>query len=443
MSLNSFQSNSNSIALNNNNNNGSTLECYDSSIEEKSVGCSSLRVRFRMITRKNDQFKARISSSISTSSMSISTASTPNTATLNSNPMLLNSASLATVAGGCSGKDLSNGSSSSLSSFSLNQQQLQPQRQPLTLHHHYHHHHHHNNNFIEIKQNNQSVNHAVFFYNTNPHTQLQKLHSHSMSSRELVEPKNIPINIGLVKSQGPASLSTTKTFRLTEDLKSNIQFDITLKPTFSIRDDRLDASNSNLRSSSCELNSSCSNFDAEPTNNDNHHHHHYISTNKNNNNNTNTNTNRRVVSIINRSSRQQKEQLVSHDQQINQIQIKSNNNENNQINNNYNKVYHHSSMIRLSINRSNGSNSNSGHNSPRNIKSQSNINSSLAELSNTHIEENSKIIKRVVSPFTYIETYSTRRQMSISPNCPATKTDSKQARVFFFFVFFFSPILHL
>ena len=36
--------------------------------------------------------------------------------------------------------------------------------------------------------------------------------------------------------------TTTKTFRLTEDLRSNIRLDITLKPSLSIRDNRLDAS---------------------------------------------------------------------------------------------------------------------------------------------------------------------------------------------------------
>lgn len=338
MSLNSFQSNTNSIAITNSNQN--TLECYDSStMEEKTVGCSSLRVRFRMITRKNDHFKARISSSISTSSMFSSTSTSSSSALNTPTNMLLNSPSLATV----TNKDLSIGSTSSLSSFTTSKQ---PQ-------------------VLEIKQNNKQLNQTVFFYNQ------QKRNSHSID-RDLIEPKCIPINIGLSKTNESPTSSTTKTFRLTEDLKSNIQFDITLKPSFSIRDDKLDASNSNLRSSSCELSSSCSNFDTFDNE---------------------TNCNKRVVSIVRNAPH--KEQLVNRDQIIN----------------NQNKVYHHSSLIRLSINRTN--NNKSGANSPRN-KSHTNIN-------NSEINENNKVSKRVLSPFTYIETYS--RQMSLSPN----NNDPKQA----------------
>jgi hypothetical protein len=384
MSFNSFQANSISIS-----NNGNTVECYDTNMEEKNVGCSSLRVRFRMITRKNDNFKARISSSISTSSM-YSNSSSNN----NNNNMLTNSSSLAL---NNPNKDIAlAGSTSSLSSYTVNQ----------------------NQNFLEIKQNNQSMNHAVFFYNNNQQQQHQNLqckrynHPVQSNNRELIESKAIPINIGINKSN-PSSASTTsttssttKTFRLTEDLKSNIHFDITLKPTFSIRDDRLDASNSNLRSSSCELNSSCSNFEQ-------------LSENNNNNNNNNSNK-KGVVSVI-RNSRQ-KEQLACHDSKLT-----------NQ--NNKNKMYHHSSMIRLSINQCPSSNSSSGVNSPRN-KSHTNLNHleipTTTTTNNTKIEENNNILRRVVSPFTYIETYSTRRQMSMSPH--TSIIEPKQARILFFYL---------
>ena len=213
MSFNSFQANSISIS-----NNGNTVECYDTNMEEKNVGCSSLRVRFRMITRKNDNFKARISSSISTSSMYSNSSSNNNNN--NNNNMLTNSSSLAL---NNPNKDIAlAGSTSSLSSYTVNQ----------------------NQNFLEIKQNNQSMNHAVFFYNNNQqqqqHQNLQcKRYNHPIqtNNRELIESKSIPINIGINKSN-PSSASTTsttssttKTFRLTEDLKSNIHFDITLKPT--------------------------------------------------------------------------------------------------------------------------------------------------------------------------------------------------------------------
>lgn len=41
---------------------------------------------------------------------------------------------------------------------------------------------------------------------------------------------------------------TLRTFKLTEDLKSNIKFDVSLKPSLSIRDDRLSASSSRYNS---------------------------------------------------------------------------------------------------------------------------------------------------------------------------------------------------
>lgn len=396
MSLNSCHPQHNQLVKLNQTNPDLACTSYASSdaLEEKTVGCSSLRVRFRMITRKNDNFKARISSSISTSSMFSSASTTSSATNLNMLPQqsqqsqahashLMNSASLATVA---------NNSASSLSSFnSSSHNQLQ------RIHHHF------NPNsqptVLEIKQNKQAINHTVFFYNqpnSNSNQQQQQQNQvkrHSLGCRELVieQPKSIPINIGLTKPTIPAcetvtNSNNTKTFRLTEDLKSNIQFDITLKPTFSIRDDKLDASQSNLRSSSCELNSSCSNFDLISE--------HETTTNQPNNNN-----NKKIVNII-RNSRHKE----------------------NETNNSNNKVYHHSSLIRLSINRLNGENS------PRN-KSHSNLQdsddlvntASYTSSSNQISSNNNKIVKRVVSPFTYIETYSSRRQMSISP------TNSKQA----------------
>lgn len=59
----------------------------------------------------------------------------------------------------------------------------------------------------------------------------------------------IPINIGT------APVPTTKTFQLTEDLKSNIKLDITLSPSMSLRDNRLDPSRANsIRSAQLNMN---------------------------------------------------------------------------------------------------------------------------------------------------------------------------------------------
>ena len=70
----------------------------------------------------------------------------------------------------------------------------------------------------------------------------------------------IPINIGT------APAPSTKTFQLTEDLKSNIKLDITLGPSMSIRDNRVDHSRSNsIRSGQAhDLNMACVGVEPHP-----------------------------------------------------------------------------------------------------------------------------------------------------------------------------------
>lgn len=48
----------------------------------------------------------------------------------------------------------------------------------------------------------------------------------------------------MAPATAPTNLTTTKTFRLTDDHNSNIKFDITLKPSFSIRNNRIESSDS-------------------------------------------------------------------------------------------------------------------------------------------------------------------------------------------------------
>ena len=162
---------------------------------------SSLRVRFRMTTRHSSQhqFRAKISS---------------------------NSPSIS--------------QSSSFSKLSPRQLESAPTVTPPTPLNHQNHHHHQD---------------SVWFFNSHAST--------SNSVNNLNEFANLPINIGLnctnnnnkrlnslpndskssllSSSSTHSNATTTKTFRLTEDLRSNIRLDITLKPTLSIRDDRLDA----------------------------------------------------------------------------------------------------------------------------------------------------------------------------------------------------------
>ena len=191
-------------------------------------GSSSLRVRFRMTTRQSSQhqFRAKISSNSPSISQSPSSpALSLITANTNCDPAVLHS------------------STSKLNHHQHNNQQHQHQH--------------------AIAEN---INNNVWFYDDFSHGKCRASSTHNLTT--------IPINIGLnctsrrlltdtktnfnetdskssfsslnssnanANTNMNSSTTTTKTFRLTEDLRSNIRLDITLKPTMSIRDNRLDA----------------------------------------------------------------------------------------------------------------------------------------------------------------------------------------------------------
>jgi hypothetical protein len=165
--------------------------------------------------------------------------------------------------------------------------------------------------------------------------------------------------------------STTQTFKLTDSLdnKSNIRFDVTLKPTYSIRDNRLNCSTNNLhRSSSLDK-----------------HTFHEIVENDNQNVQEYPQIEYPTCSInsINStsSSRNSRQRI--------QIPFPTNIPLNSSI----------TFKIRnINLNENNNSEKNSA-------------TSSLIGSSNTNLNANS----RFKSPFTYIETISTRRRESISP----------------------------
>ena len=153
--------------------------------------------------------------------------------------------------------------------------------------------------------------------------------------------ESIPINIGT------APLPTTKTFQLTEDLKSNIKLDITLKPNLSLRDNRLNCAKSNLDLKQIK----------------------------------NHEENDLKVARVSR----QRDGMVTRYYQTMPDTT--------------------SSLIRLTFNGDSGSNNKIYINSYRNTNETNNSRSSPP------------VKDRMTSPFTYIETYSTRRKASLSPGC--------------------------
>ena len=197
----------------------SSLSPRTSAVTANSCGeGSSLRVRLRMFANQSSCVRARISSTGSSIS-SICTAPNPNLATTSSSfsPSIYQASCLKSTNGGgqrlmlekCSNK------------FSISQQNLEYQRVDQTL--------------------------RVY----DPKI--------SASQHQLSSPTTLPIRIGFSDSNTndsyhhhlhhhnhhtaqPYKSSTVKTFRLTENLQSNIRFDVTLKPSMSIRDNRLDPS---------------------------------------------------------------------------------------------------------------------------------------------------------------------------------------------------------
>ncbi len=187
--------------------------------------------------------------------------------------------------------------------------------------------------------------------------------------------QNMHINIGKASGNGctsgrSSSSTTTRTFKLTEDLKSNIRFDITLKPSLSIRDNRIDPS----LQQTCSTASTSSNGSARSN--------HCFS---------NPNPPRSTSCDMNRNAKPN-----------NQIEL----------------------PINTCNNLKNGSNSNTGGNHvPLNssitfkIKNIE-LNDSNEMDSNKRIGANKRNYCRYnsQSPFTFIETYSARRGISLSPN---------------------------
>ena len=192
-------------------------------------GSSSLRVRFRMTTRQSSQhqFRAKISSNSSSISQSPSS------------PAL---SLIAAVASNCNSHTHPTFHSST---SKLNQLQTPPVSET-------------NSNVWFYDDFGQS-NRAVSTHNL---TNIPINIGLNCTNRRLISANSDANNIGSsnsnfnessVSSSSVASTkpnatsttttttTTTKTFRLTEDLRSNIRLDITLKPTMSIRDNRLDA----------------------------------------------------------------------------------------------------------------------------------------------------------------------------------------------------------
>ena len=192
---------------------------------------SSLRVRFRMITKSNatqhHNFRARIYSHVTTG---ISSYSASNYSSLNNLT--------------CS-NEYSSSTRNLNTPFILHENS--PPRMPSTptsIPMNY-------QNLKSLEFNHQKSNDSVYYQRETRTTSFYNLNK---SNRN---PQVLPINYGKSTTN-----STTKTFRLTDDPKSSIQLDIKLKPSFDIRDNRLDPSGSRAddslnmhRSSSCDIQS--------------------------------------------------------------------------------------------------------------------------------------------------------------------------------------------
>lgn len=198
------------------------------------------------------------------------------------------------------------------------------------------------------RHNTQKYN----FNRHNDHYPYARRNHHRMEYREMnIEEKtvcydtyeeSIPINIGT------APLPTTKTFQLTEDLKSNIKLDITLKPNLSLRDNRLNGAKSNLDLKQIK----------------------------------NSEENDLKVARVSR----QRDGMVTRYYQTMPDTA--------------------SSLIRLTFNGEPGSNKKIYINSYRSSNE-----------SNNNSRSSPPVKDRMTSPFTYIETFSTRRKASLSPGC--------------------------
>jgi hypothetical protein len=124
----------------------------------------------------------------------------------------------------------------------------------------------HNKIFLSHQSYQQKINETVSNYNNPNHSQSPCIIYNKYINQN--KQQNVHININ-PNSQGSSSSSssstsssstthrsTTRTFKLTEDLKSNIRFDITLKPTLSIRDNRIDPSSTSKSNSSFNIHNS-------------------------------------------------------------------------------------------------------------------------------------------------------------------------------------------
>ena len=201
---------------------------------------------------------------------------------------------------------------------------------------------------IEYRET-KTVDKSFFYYNHSRAHKSQQRHQKSSYAQA------IPINIGVPVSRHVEP--TTKTFQLTEDLNSSIKFDVTLNPSLSIRDDRLDASNRAVCDSYCEVFSSAPDSSLRKS----------LSANADTSNDEESDYYRQ-----NGSARSSRHSFVTRYYQT--------------------MPSTHSSLIKLSFNEPTASLRTSvkihrGSNEPRDVK----------------------------TPFTFIETYSTRWKMSLSP----------------------------
>ena len=189
---------------------------------------SSLRVRFRMITHQSSRH-SNINNNV------------------NNNNRRINSTT----------SSVSTASSSVIHSTSMSPANISPDSTilpPMPQNH--------NKIFLSHQTYQQKINETVS--NHNQHSQSPCIIYNKYINQN--KQQNLQINI-TPNSQGSCSSSTssssstthrstTRTFKLTEDLKSNIRFDITLKPTLSIRDNRIDPSCTSKSNSSFNINNS-------------------------------------------------------------------------------------------------------------------------------------------------------------------------------------------
>jgi hypothetical protein len=162
---------------------------------------SSLRVRLRMIAHQSSCVRARISSTGSSGGSSILVPNNTTTTSMRSSSVYHNKNCI-----------ILNGSS-----------------RPLLF-----------DNKSTSNNNLSSVSHNLRYQQRRLNEQVLCLYDPKMSVsyQNLSQQQSIPIRIGINEKE----TGYTKTFRLTENLQSNIRFDVTLKPSMSIRDNRLDPS---------------------------------------------------------------------------------------------------------------------------------------------------------------------------------------------------------